>query len=79
MAAGVLVLLAGLQLLRHGYSEPKWFWIGVLVLVGAKVGYEYLAGTPLLVSGFENVRNVPLAHLAGVACALAFWGIARKR
>jgi len=74
MATGMLVLLAGLQLRRRP-AEPAWFWLAVIGLVAAKIVIELISGAPLLVSkgDFAGIRNVPLAHIAGVACAAAFW------
>jgi rhomboid family GlyGly-CTERM serine protease len=73
VATGVLVLLAGLQFADGDRPDLRWFSISLLVLVAAKIGYEFLAGTPLLVQGFDEVRNVPLAHLAGAAFGGLFW------
>jgi hypothetical protein len=61
-------LLAGLQL-RRRKSEPAWFWLLVLGLVGGKIVLESITGEPLFVSGFVDVRTVPLAHIAGLGCA----------
>ncbi len=72
LATGMLVFLAGLQLERRP-QEPAWFWWSVLILVGAKIGIELFSGKPLLVSGFADIRTVPLAHIFGAACGLVFW------
>jgi rhomboid family GlyGly-CTERM serine protease len=70
LAAGMVVLLAGLQL-RSGKDGRRWLWLGVFVLVGAKLGYEQVAGAPLVVTSFgDNVRSVPLAHLGGAVCGV---------
>jgi rhomboid family GlyGly-CTERM serine protease len=76
LATGMLVLLAGLQLGRRK-EEPAWFWWSVLALVGAKIGVELFTGAPLLVSGFGNIRTVPLAHIFGVVSGVLFWAAAR--
>ena len=72
LATGMLVLLAALQLGRRA-EEPAWFWISVLLLVAIKIGVELFTGAPVFVSGFGDIRTVPLAHIFGVACAIAFW------
>ena len=76
LATGMLVLLAGLQLGRPK-QEPGWFWLSVLILVTAKIVLELFTGNPLLVSGFTDVRTVPLAHIFGVVCGAVFWVAAR--
>jgi len=78
VATGMLVLLAALQL-RRKKEEPAWFWWSVLVLVAIKIGVELFTGSPLLVSGFGDVKTVPLAHIAGVATGLAFWAATNRR
>jgi rhomboid family GlyGly-CTERM serine protease len=77
VATGLLVLLACSQL-QLGRSEPRWFWIGVLALVGLKIGLELFTGKPLLVSDFKNIRDVPLAHLGGAGCAVLVWAATRQ-
>jgi len=72
LATGMLVLLASLQLGRRA-EEPAWFWISVLILVAIKIGVELFTGAPVFVSGFGDIRTVPLAHLSGVVCAIGFW------
>ena len=72
VATGMLVLLAALQLERRP-EEPAWFWISVLLLVAIKIGVELFTGAPVFVSGFGDIRTVPLAHIVGVICAVAFW------
>ncbi|HVU19016.1 MAG TPA: rhombosortase [Candidatus Didemnitutus sp.] len=82
IATAVLVALAVLQLGRPE-ARPLWFWWAVLALVAGKVGLELFSGRPLLVSGFDHVRDVPLAHVggavAGVATGLlAGWGCGKR-
>jgi len=77
-ATGMLVLLAALQLGRRD-EEPAWFWISVLWLVAVKIGVELFTGAPVFVSGFGDIRTVPLAHIFGVVCGAAFWLAARRR
>jgi rhomboid family GlyGly-CTERM serine protease len=71
LAIGTLVLLAVVQLTNK--NESPWLWLGVLILVVAKLGIEIRQGAPLLVSDFANIRNVPLAHFGGVGCGLLCW------
>ena len=71
LAIGTLVLLALVQLTNQ--NESRWLWSGVLLLAAAKLILELCQGAPLLVSGFNNIRNVPLAHLSGTACGLLCW------
>jgi rhomboid family GlyGly-CTERM serine protease len=78
VATGLLVLLSCGQLQR-GQGEPRWFWLGVLALVGAKIGLELFTGKPLLVRDFNGIRDVPLAHLGGAAWAVATWLASRRR
>ena len=73
LATGTLVLLACVQL--QNKNESPWLWLGVLLLVIAKLVLELRQGAPLLVSDFKNIRNVPLAHLSGTGCGLVFWAI----
>ena len=75
IATGMLVLLACLQLGRRK-EEPPWFWVSVLALVGIKIGVELFTGEPVFVSGFGDIRTVPLAHIFGILSALVFWLIA---
>jgi len=77
LAMGMLVLLAALQLSRRP-REPAWFWLGVLVLVAGKIGWEIVTGHTLL-AGFLEVQTVPLAHGAGVFCGALFAGVAIRR
>ena len=71
LAMGTLVLLAAVQL--QNKNESAWLWLGVLLLVTAKMVLELRQGAPLLVSDFANIRNVPLAHFGGIGCGLACW------
>ena len=71
LATGTLVLLACIQL--QNKKESPWIWLGVLLLVVAKLVLELRQGTPLLVSDFKNIRNVPLAHISGTGCGLLCW------
>ena len=72
LGTGMLVLLAALQLGRRKV-EPAWFWLCVLALVAIKIGTELFTGAPIFVSGFTDVRTVPLAHVFGVVGAVFFW------
>lgn len=76
VATGMLVLLACLQLKRRN-EEPAWFWISVLALVSLKIGVELFTGAPVFVSGFGDIRTVPLAHIFGIVCALGFGLVSR--
>jgi rhomboid family GlyGly-CTERM serine protease len=71
LATGVLVLLAGLQLVRRDPKEPAWFWLGVLGLVVAKLVAEQISESPLLVGDLGGARTVPLAHVGGTLAAAA--------
>jgi rhomboid family GlyGly-CTERM serine protease len=71
LAMGTLVLLAAVQL--QNKKESPWLWLGVLLLVAAKLVLELRQGAPLLVSDFANIRNVPLAHFGGIGCGLFCW------
>ncbi len=72
LAAGTLVGLACFQLRQK--NEPAWPWLAALLLLCVKVSIELGKGTPLLVSDFKGIRNVPLAHivggLTGAGCSL---------
>lgn len=70
LATGTLVLLACRQMLV-GSGEPEWLWLGVLILVGAKIGWETFAGEPLLAAP-HSFRAVPLAHVAGALAGVFF-------
>jgi rhomboid family GlyGly-CTERM serine protease len=75
IATGMLMLLACLQLGRRK-EEPAWFWVSVLALVGIKMGVELFTRAPVFVSGFGDIRTVPLAHIFGIISAMVFWSIA---
>ena len=77
IATGQLVLLAMLQL-KRGSGEPPWFWIAVLLLVATKIAIEAASSTPIFVDLSNGVRNVPLAHIGGVACAFATFFVHRR-
>lgn len=70
LATGLLVLLALVQL-RRDSNEPPWFWWAVLALVAAKTVVESITDGPLFARFDSGVRAVPLAHVGGIACALA--------
>ncbi len=72
LATGMLVLLSALQLGRRS-EEPAWFWLSVLLLVAIKIGVELFTGAPVFVSGFGDIRTVPLAHIFGIVSAVGFW------
>ena len=65
LGAGLIVLLALRQ--RSTPTESRGLWNAVLGLVALKVGLEAWTGAPLLA---EGIRSVPLAHVAGIACAV---------
>jgi rhomboid family GlyGly-CTERM serine protease len=77
MDVGVLVLLALWQL-RPETEEPRWFWIGVLLLVALKVFIEATSGRSLVAEFAPGARVVPLAHVGGVVCALVAFVAARR-
>ena len=77
MDVGVLVLLALWQL-RPETEEPRWFWIGVLLLVALKVFIEATSGRSLAAEFAPGARVVPLAHVGGVVCALVAFVAARR-
>jgi rhomboid family GlyGly-CTERM serine protease len=66
LGAGLIVLLALRQ--RNAPTESRGIWNAVLGLVALKVGLEAWTGAPLLADG---IRGVPLAHVAGITCAVA--------
>jgi rhomboid family GlyGly-CTERM serine protease len=77
VAAGVLALLAFLKL-RTSDADP-WFWRGALVLLAGKIAAETWLGRALFAHfTTTGTEAVPLAHLAGVACA-AVAGFVRVR
>lgn len=77
MGVGVLTLLALTKL--AGKSEERWVWQGVLLLLAVKIATEFLLGRALF-AHFEagQIRPMPLAHLAGAACAVLVHGIRRR-
>lgn len=77
VAIGTLLLLALVQLRER--RESPWFWWAVIVLIAAKVSIELLKGTPLLVSDFQNIRNVPLAHIGGLVGGALCWLISARQ
>lgn len=70
VAAGSVTLLALVQLVSD--RAGRGLWAGVLVLVAGKIVYETVYGGSLAAELPPGIRNVPLAHLAGVGSALAF-------
>ena len=84
VASGLVVLLSMIQL-RRDTRSPAWFWPAVLLVVMAKLVLESLRSTALFVPLDAGVRPVPLAHLGGVAAALAvftarrWWGWWHRR
>ncbi len=78
VATGLLVLLALVQLRRKA-GEPRWFWLGVLLLVAAKIIIEATAHAPLFARFDAGVRVVPLAHVGGIVCALLAFLVTKRR
>lgn len=78
VATGLVVLLALVQL-RWNVSEPRWFWIGVLLLVAVEIIVEATTRAPLFVRIDTGVRLVLLAHFGGIACALIAFLVASRR
>jgi rhomboid family GlyGly-CTERM serine protease len=70
LATGLVVLLA-LDRLWAGGREPRWVWLTALALVAAKMLAETATDGALFAGLGAGVRVVPLAHVAGVAAALA--------
>ena len=77
IATGMLVLLACLQLGRRN-AAPAWSCVSVLEQVEVTLGVLLFTGAPVFVSGFGDIRTVPLAHIFGIVCALGFWLIALR-
>lgn len=78
LAAAVLAFLAVVQL-RAKCPDP-WFWRAVLGLLVLKIVAEFLAERPLFARFVSpDLHPVPLAHLAGVACAAALVWPGRRR
>lgn len=68
VAAGVIVFLALVQL-RRGTAD-RWFWRAVLLLVAAKIGFEFALEQPAFARFSQpGVHSVPLAHISGVIAA----------
>jgi rhomboid family GlyGly-CTERM serine protease len=78
VATGVLVLLALVQW-RRDATAPVWFWPAVLALVALKVAVEARGTTPLFARFEPDVRVVPLAHVAGIGCAVIAFLAVRAR
>ena len=69
VAAGMLAWLAFLKL--RAADSDRGFWWGALALLGLKIVAESMAGRPIFASfPLGNEVPVPLAHLAGIACAV---------
>jgi rhomboid family GlyGly-CTERM serine protease len=69
VTVGAVALLAFVQL-RKRSGEPRWIWIGALVLVLVKIVAEFVRPETAVFADLPNgIRNVPLAHLAGAMCA----------
>jgi rhomboid family GlyGly-CTERM serine protease len=82
LTAGAVALLAIMQLGRdeEAARDDRWFWIAVLVLLAAKIGAEFFREQAVFARfGSNDVHVVPLAHLAGVACAAVVYFSRRKR
>jgi rhomboid family GlyGly-CTERM serine protease len=68
LAAGALALLSWVNL-ESGDSN-RFFWRCLLLLVGAKIIIEILLSAPVFARfPDQTIRDVPLAHIAGVAAA----------
>jgi rhomboid family GlyGly-CTERM serine protease len=88
LTAGAVALLAFVQLAAcasRARGEPlgrddRWFWIAVLVLLAAKIALEIFRERAVF-ARFESgdVHVVPLAHIAGVACAAVVFFTRRNR
>jgi rhomboid family GlyGly-CTERM serine protease len=78
IATALLTLLCVVKLGEPARGD-RWFWGALLALVALKTGGEFLARGPLFASLAGEVRPVPLAHVAGVACALALAWYQRRR
>jgi rhomboid family GlyGly-CTERM serine protease len=77
LAAAALAFLALAQLSAR--TDGRWFWRGVLLLLGLKIAAEMLLGRSLLADFEETgIRGVPLAHLAGILSAVVVH-LARRR
>ncbi len=78
IATGQLVLLALLQL-RRRKEEPAWFWWAVLALVAVKIGVELFTSSAVFVDYEKGIRNVPLAHIGGLLCAVVAGVLAPRK
>jgi rhomboid family GlyGly-CTERM serine protease len=78
LATGLLTLLGCVKLGESSRGD-RWFWGALLALVALKTGGEFLARGPLVASLAGDVRPVPLAHVAGIACALVLAWHRRRR
>lgn len=78
LAAALLAWLAITQLAAG--TADRWFWRSVLALLAAKIGLELLAERPAFARfSVPGVHAVPIAHVAGVACAVALYFRTRPR
>jgi rhomboid family GlyGly-CTERM serine protease len=76
---GVVTLLTILQL-RSESSEPRQIWLMALILIAAKIAFEFRQPTTAMFAGLpDGIRNVPLAHLAGAMGAAIFALAAGRR
>jgi rhomboid family GlyGly-CTERM serine protease len=86
IATGLVVLLA----LIHGAASrapsnradraDRWIWRLLLAAVAVKIGIEASQPSPLFARfGEDNVRTVPLAHVAGAVTAVGTHAIAKLR
>jgi rhomboid family GlyGly-CTERM serine protease len=78
LAAGLLTWLAVLR--REAPGADRWFWSTVLGLLALKILGELATGRPL----FADLRGagaqpVPVAHFAGVACAVVLRLVSGRR
>ncbi len=77
LAVGLLTLLALVQL-RRDRAAQSWLWPAVLALVAAKIAIEAFTNTPLVSDFGPGIKVSTLAHLGGIACALAAWPWAQR-
>lgn len=78
LATAMLALLALTQLASA--RTNRWLWRGVLALITMKIAIEFLARQPMFAHFTDpGIHAVPLAHLAGLACAMAAHFIRRPR
>ncbi|MBI2518029.1 MAG: rhombosortase [Opitutae bacterium] len=78
LATGLLLLLA-CDRLKQINREPRWVWLGVLILVAGKIGFEWMTDTPIFSRLNDGVKNVPLAHLFGAVSAVGFFLLAQLK